>query len=172
MITVTKTALEDVRLIQPSLFEDFRGFYLETFNEKEYQEAGIDVRFVTDDISISRKHVLRGIHGDGQTWKLISCLYGSFYFVVVNCNLESLGFGKWVSFTLSDVNRRQVLVPPKHGNAHLVMSDMCIFHYKQSAYYAGAEHQFTYRYNDPRCGIWWPIKNPLLSERDEKTEVV
>lgn len=166
MIKVEKTRLDKVLLIKHEIFEDYRGEYIETYNEKIYKEHGIDVNFVQDDISISSKHVLRGIHGDSETWKLISCLYGKFYLVVVNCNKNSKNFSKWQSFTLSDKNRYQILIPPMYGNAHLVLSDLAIFHYKQSTYYH-PEKQFTYKWNDDRLKIWWPIKNPILSQRDE-----
>ena len=163
---VSKTELEGVLLINLEVFEDFRGEYIETYNEAIYNENGIKVDFVQDDISVSSQNVLRGIHGDSETWKLISCLHGKFYLVVVNCDTESESFGKWQAFTLSDKNRQQVLVPPKHGNAHLVLSDSAIFHYKQSTYYDRSK-QFTYKWNDPKLNIWWPIKNPILSQRDE-----
>ncbi|MBI5606379.1 MAG: dTDP-4-dehydrorhamnose 3,5-epimerase family protein [Deltaproteobacteria bacterium] len=163
---VKKTNLDGVLLIKVDSFEDFRGEYLETYNEQTYREKGITVKFVQDDISVSSQNVLRGIHGDAETWKLISCLYGKFYFVVVNCDTQSHNFGKWQSFTLSDKNRYQVLVPPKYGNAHLVLSRQTIFHYKQSTYYNSAG-QFTYTWNEPRFNIWWPIKFPILSQRDE-----
>lgn len=165
MIEVSKTDLNGVLLIKLGIFEDHRGEYIETYNEALYKEKGIDTKFVQDDISVSSKNVLRGIHGDDQTWKLISCLYGKFYLVVVNCDKDSEDFGKWQSFVLSDRNRLQVLVPPKYGNAHLVLSDMSIFHYKQSTYY-DCSKQFTYKYDDSRLNIWWPIKNPILSQRD------
>lgn len=163
---VCKTKLEGVLLIKPDIFEDFRGCYVETYNEKIYKENGIMVDFVQDDISVSTKDVLRGIHGDTKTWKLISCLYGKFYFVVVNCDEASSNFGQWQSFILSAENRHQVLVPPKHGNAHLVLSDETIFHYKQNTYY-DPTGQFTYKWDDARLNIWWPVKNPILSQRDE-----
>jgi dTDP-4-dehydrorhamnose 3,5-epimerase len=111
MLMVEKTKLEGVLLIRLDYFEDHRGVYVETYNEKLYCDARIDVKFVQDDISVSSKHVLRGIHGDAETWKLISCLHGKFYLVVVNCDQESENFGKWQSFTLSEYNRHQVLVP-------------------------------------------------------------
>ena len=165
---VEKTNLNDVLLIKPDIFGDFRGFYVEIFNEKLYKEHGIDVKFVQDDISVSSRHVLRGIHGDDKTWKLISCLKGKIYVVVVNCDKQSKNFGRWQSFDLSEQNRHQVLVQPKHGNAHLVLTDEAIFHYKQSTYYnPSVLKQFTYKFNDPKFNIWWPIKNPILSERDE-----
>ncbi len=166
MIEVSKTNLEGVLLIRPFVFEDHRGEYVETYNEQLYKDNGIDVKFVQDDISVSSRNVLRGIHGDDQTWKLVSCLYGKFYLVVVNCDKQSKDFGKWQAFVLSDKNRLQVLVPPRHGNAHLALSSMTIFHYKQSTYYDRAS-QFTYKWDDRQLNIWWPIKNPILSERDE-----
>ncbi len=166
MIEISKTNLESVLLIKPFVFEDHRGEYVETYNEQLYKDNGIDVKFVQDDISVSTKNVLRGIHGDDQTWKLISCLYGKFYLVVVDCDKQSKKFSKWQSFVLSNKNRHQVLVPPKYGNAHLVLSNMTIFHYKQSTYYDRTK-QFTYKWDDPQLNIWWPIKNPILSRRDQ-----
>lgn len=163
---VSKTKLDGVLLIQPpTVFEDFRGWYVETYNEKLYADAGIRVRFVQDDISVSTRHVLRGIHGDAETWKLVSCLSGRFYLVVVNNDPTSSQFGQWDAFTLSDQNRLQVLVPPKVGNGHVVLSDQAIFHYKQSTYYNRAG-QFTIAWNDPKFGIWWPISQPIVSQRD------
>lgn len=166
MIEVSKTNLNGVLLIKPSVFEDHRGQYIETYNEELYHKNGIPVKFVQDDISVSMRNVLKGIHGDAETWKLVSCLHGKFYLVVVNCDESSKSFGQWQSFVLSDINRLQVLVPPKHGNGHLILTDMAIFHYKQSTYY-NPSGQFTYRWDDPRFNIWWPIKNPILSRRDE-----
>ncbi|MBI2329291.1 MAG: dTDP-4-dehydrorhamnose 3,5-epimerase family protein, partial [Chloroflexi bacterium] len=135
-VKVTRARLDGVLIIEPpTIFQDFRGSYVETYNEKLYTEAGIDIKFVQDDISVSSKHVLRGIHGDDVTWKLVSCLYGEFYLVVVNWDKASPQFGQWESFTLSEQNRRQVLIPPRFGNGHVVLSEMAIFHYKQSTYY-------------------------------------
>ena len=164
---VSKAKLDGVLLIKPpTVFEDFRGSYVETYNEKQYAEAGITIKFVQDDISTSRRNVLRGIHGDRETWKLISCLHGEFYLVVLNYDSESPQFGLWEGFTLSDRNRLQVLVPPKFGNGHAVLSESAIFHYKQSTYYNRAT-QFTVLWNDPRFEIRWPIEKPILSNRDE-----
>jgi len=163
---ILKTDLKGVLEIKPDVFEDFRGEYIETYNEAAYKENGIGVKFIQDDISVSTRNVLRGIHGDNETWKLISCLHGRFYLVVVNCDKQSADFGKWRSFILSDKNRLQILVPPKYGNAHLVLSETTIFHYKQSTYYDRSK-QFTYKWDDPELNIWWPIKNPILSQRDE-----
>ena len=166
MIEVSDTKLDGVKLIKPSIFEDFRGQYVETFNKDDYADAGIDIEFVQDDISVSNHKVLRGIHGDSETWKLVSCHYGSFYLVVLNNDPESEQYLQWDSMTLSDKNRLQVLIPPKFGNGHLVLSEMAIFHYKQNTYY-NQKGQFTYVWNDPKVNIWWPIKDPILSVRDE-----
>ena len=168
---VEKTNLEGVLLIKPEIFEDFRGTYVETYNEEEYNKHGITQKFIQDDISTSSKGVLRGLHGDAETWKLISCMYGRFYFVVVNCDENSADFGKWQSFTLSAENQYQVLVPPMHGNGHFILSDVAIFHYKQTSYY-NPKGQFTYKWNDPKLGIWWPTKSPILSRRDEEGHYV
>jgi dTDP-4-dehydrorhamnose 3,5-epimerase len=92
-------------------------------------------------------------------------LYGTIYFVVLDKREESKTFNQWISFTLSDRNKHQVLVPPGCGNAHLVMSDECVFSYKLDAYYERST-QFTIKWNDDRYGIYWPIKYPILSERD------
>ena len=164
---ILKTSLDGVLVIKPStVFEDFRGTYVELYNQRLYEEEGINVKFVQDDISVSSRHVLRGIHGDDKTWKLISCLQGRFYLVVVNWNDSSPQHGQWDSFVLSEQNRLQVLVPPKFGNGHLVLSEQAIFHYKQSTYYDRAG-QFTILWNDPKLKIWWPVKSPILSQRDE-----
>ena len=162
---VEKTDLPGVLRISLDVFSDHRGEYIETYNEKNYRENGVEAVFVQDDMSVSRKDVLRGIHGDQETWKLISCAYGRIFCVIVNCDAEAEFFGKWVSFELSDANRQQVLAPPRHGVAHLVLSDKAIFHYKQSTYYNPSK-PFTYRWNDPRFRIDWPIDEPILSSRD------
>ena len=163
---VEKTKLDGVLLIKLDGFEDHRGEYLELYNEKLYREKGIDIHFVEDDISIATRDVIKGIHGDDCTWKLISCLHGKFYLVVINYDKQSKDFGKWESFVLSETNKHQVLVPPKHGNGHLCLSEKSIFHYKQSSYY-DPSRQFTIKWNDPKFKIGWPVKNPILSLRDE-----
>ena len=176
MIHLEDTKLDGVLLIKPQVFEDFRGSYLMTYNEKEYMEAiiqnGVDkLSFVEDDISVSKKHVLRGIHGDYNTAKLISCLEGEFYLVVVNNIPDHKQFRQWVSFNLSEYNRYQVFVPPGFGNGHLALTDRAIFSYKQSSYY-NPKGQFTILWNDPKLNIHWSIKNPILSSRDKRTKLL
>ena len=169
-LEVKLTTLDDVLMIvPPTIFEDYRGLYIETYNEKLYNKAGIDIKFVSDSFIISDKYVLRGIHGDEKTWKLVNCLHGRFYIVIANCNESSVDFGKWASFTLSETNRKQLLVPPKHGIAHLILSEKVVYHYKQSTYFEDKK-EFTYRWDDPKFNIFWPIKNPILSEKDMRAE--
>ena len=163
---VEKTKLNGVLLITPPVMaEDFRGTNTETYHYDEYHKAGIKTNFILDSVSTSRHKVLRGIHGDNRTTKLITCLHGCIYFVVVNRDPNSSQFNQWQSFTLSDKNRLQVLVPSNFGNGHLVMSKSCVFSYKLNAYY-DRESQFTLSWNDKTVGIWWPINDPILSERD------
>jgi len=171
-LEVTKAKLEGVLIIKPpTIFEDFRGIYVETYNEELYKEAGINIKFIQDDISVSAKNVLRGIHGDDMTWKLVSCLHGEFHLVVVNLDKASPQFRQWESFILSDENHLQVLIPAGFGNGHVVLSEKAIFHYKQSTYYDHAR-QFTILWNDPMLNIQWPVNNPILSKRDSGEENV
>ena len=165
-LKIEKTKLDGVLIVHPpTQHEDFRGDYVEIYNEDLYRASGIADRFVQDDYATSSRHVLRGIHGDLKTVKLISCIYGTIYVVVVNNDPTSAQYRMWQSFTLSDRNRLQVYVPAKFGNAYLVLSDTAVFYYKQNTYY-DRSGQFTIKWNDPAYKFWWPVKDPILSERD------
>jgi len=166
---VETTELAEVRLITPVVFEDHRGVYVEAYHREKFRAHGIDLEFVEDDYSVSSRHVLRGIHADRKAWKLVSCPYGRFFLAIVNCDPASGAFGRHVSFTLSESDRRQVLVPPLHGVAHLALSDRVVFHYKQSEYY-DPSRQTAYRWDDPRFAIPWPCRRPILSRRDGGAE--
>jgi dTDP-4-dehydrorhamnose 3,5-epimerase len=159
---------EDVVIIKPVIFHDYRGEYVETWNVDLYSK--FSVNFKQDDISVSNKNVLRGFHGDENTHKLISCLHGSIYQVIVDMRPNSPTYLKWEAFSLNEKNRLQILIPPMFGNAHLVMSDVAIFHYKQSTLYEGQGKQFTVKWDDPKIGVNWPINNPILSERDKNAK--
>ncbi len=161
--------IQGLKIITPQVYYDFRGTYIETYNFGKYQFEDKDhkpISFVEDDISVSRKGVLRGLHGDNKTWKLIQCLHGALYEVVVDMRKDSSTYLNWETHTLNDENRLQLLVPAGCANGYLCLSEKCIFSYKQSAYYSGMENQFTIRWNDPRIQIYWPINNPILSQRD------
>lgn len=167
-MNITRTKFEKCLLIKPETFYDFRGNYTESYHKRWYEEVfkkyGINIEFIQDDFSFSYKNVLRGIHGDEKTWKLVSCPFGQIYYVVTCCDKESQQFGQWEAFTLDGANRHQVLVPPKHGASFLAITD-CLFHYKQTTYYEETK-QFTYKYNDPRFNIFFPGQNFILSKRD------
>tara|TARA_A100001011_G_scaffold256134_1_gene264389 strand:- start:61 stop:573 length:513 start_codon:yes stop_codon:yes gene_type:complete len=167
---VKKTDLDGVLVITPpTVFRDFRGIYVETYNESLYKKHGIDMKFIQDDISSSKKGVLRGIHGDDKTWKLVSCIHGEFFLVVVNNDPNSHQYKKSTSFTLNSEDPHQILIPPKFGNGHYVLSDCAIFHYKQTTLY-NRSGQFTIPWNSKEHKIYWPIEDPLTSVRDYKLE--
>jgi dTDP-4-dehydrorhamnose 3,5-epimerase len=162
---IEKTKFEDVLVIKQNIFEDHRGTFTETFNIDQFKNLGINIHFVRDAVSASSRHVLRGVHYDHKTWKLIQCLHGKIYFVVVDMRKNSATYLHWESIILTDQNKYQVLVPPHFGNGHLVLSDHCIFHYKLSEYYYPANEK-TLKWDDPKAGIFWPVKEPVLSQKD------
>ena len=153
-------------VIQPDIFYDYRGEYIETWNIENYKAFDCD-EFKQDDISTSVKHTLRGLHGDDKTWKLVSCIYGSLLQAVVDMRPDSQTYLEWELFSINDKNRMQILVPPGYANGLLVMSDFVKFSYKQSTLYEGQGAQFTVKWNDPKINIPWPIDNPILSSRDK-----
>ena len=126
-----------------------------------------DIKFPR--VSVSRQNVLRGMHGDSKSWKLITCLSGVVYLVVIDNRPESPNYLKWDSIVLSETNRKQVLVPPMFANGHLVLSDTAVFFYKWSypGEYPDVKDQFTLKWNDPKVNVHWPIDNPILSKRDK-----
>lgn len=158
-----EASLNDIKEFLPSAFEDWRGEIYTT-----YKEGQFPMNFNHDKVCIRYKNVLVGIHGDANTWKLVNCLYGRAYAVIVDNRPESVDYLKHKSFMLSHANRRQILIPPNCGNSFLVMSDVCVYSYKLSytGEYVDHDKQFTLKWNDPRLGIKWPIPNPILSERD------
>jgi dTDP-4-dehydrorhamnose 3,5-epimerase len=161
--------IHELRVIQVPVFRDFRGEYVETFSARNYalfDANGKPIEFVEDDVSMSRRGVLRGLHGDDRTWKLVQCLWGEFYLIVADVRPHSPTYLRWEGFYLNDRNRSQVLIPAGCANGHLCMTEHCLFSYKQSQYYDGADKQFTVRWDDPALAISWPIRDPLLSQRD------
>jgi dTDP-4-dehydrorhamnose 3,5-epimerase len=155
----------DVRIYNHDVYYDFRGELWTLWKQDEFSPQ---LNFNHDKISTSRKHVLRGIHGDSKSWKLIECLYGELYFVVVDNRPDSPNYKNWMSMMLSDKKRQSVLLPPGFGNGFCVMSEHSLFHYKWSypGKYPDVEDQFTLKWNDPELNIEWPIDNPILQGRD------
>ncbi len=149
-----------------SAFKDHRGFYWTSWIRKQYPK----LEFNHDKFSISKKNVLRGLHGDSKSWKLVSCVFGEVFFVIVNYDKKSKDFFKKKTFKLSHKNRLQILVPPKYLNGFLCLSSECVFHYKWSykGKYNDVKNQFSVKWNDKNLNIKWPLKGkPILSKRDK-----
>jgi len=159
-----------VKKLINSSFKDKRGLYWTSWKEGVIK----NIKFKHDKFSLSNKNVLRGLHGDSKTWKLISCPYGRFLLVVVNCVKKSKDYLKWKSWILSHDNGVQILIPPNYANGHLCLSDKCLFHYKLSykGTYNDAKKQFSLRWDDPKLNINWRIKKPKLSNRDKRTKLL
>jgi len=151
-------------------FRDHRGYYWSSWKKNLIKK----IQFRHDKFSLSKKNVLRGLHGDNKTWKLVSCPYGKFLLVIVNCQKESSNYLKWKSWILSHQNGLQILIPPNFANGHLCLTEHCLFHYKLSykGRYLDAKQQFSLRWNDPKLKINWGIKKPILSQRDKKAKLL
>ena len=158
--------IEGIKIFNPDVFTDYRGDLWTLWKKDEFQCLP---HFNHDKVSTSRKDVLRGIHGDFKSYKLITCLYGSIYFVVVDNRKESPTFKQWSSMILDDKKRQQVLLPPGVGNGFLVLSQESVFHYKWSytGSYPDVDDQFTLKWDDKSLNIDWPISNPILQMRDK-----
>jgi dTDP-4-dehydrorhamnose 3,5-epimerase len=162
-----ETEIPGVVILEPKVFGDARGFFMETYSADRYRQAGIGGPFVQDNISVSQKGVLRGLHfqNPNPQAKLVEVLQGEVFDVAVDIRRGSPTFGKWIGATLSDQNHRQFFVPAGFAHGFCVLSEMAMFHYKCSDYYAPAS-EGGIAWNDPDIGIDWPIKNPTLSSKD------
>ena len=169
---VTRTEIPDVLVLEPKVFGDARGFFLESYNEKVFREAtGLGVTFVQDNHSRSGKGVLRGMHYQLKhaQGKLVRVVRGSVFDVAVDVRRSSPTFGKWVGVELSEENHRQFWIPPGFAHGFIVLSDSADFLYKATDYYA-PEHERCIAWDDPEIGIVWPDVGaaPLLSEKDRR----
>lgn len=166
---ITQTNLPGVLVIQPKVFKDARGFFLETFQAERYHQAGIAANFVQDNHSRSQKGVLRGLHFQ-QTkpqGKLINVSQGAVYDVAADINPESPTFGQYFGIELSDVNHTQLWIPPGYAHGFCVLSDCADFHYRCTEYYDPQDEAGVF-WSDPQLNINWPITLPLLSEKDKQ----
>lgn len=165
---LTPTAIAEVLVIEPAVFGDERGFFMETFNEARYTGAGVHGPFVQDNVSLSRKGVLRGLHFQQPCaqGKLVSVLRGAVWDVAVDVRSGSPTFGRWVAAELSEANHRQLWVPPGFAHGFVVLSDAALFAYKCTQPYR-PEHERVLKWNDPSVGIEWPVASPTVSARDE-----
>ena len=166
---VVPTAIPDVLLLEPKVFGDERGFFLESWNKRTLSELGIIADFVQDNHSKSQKNVLRGLHYQVEhaQGKLVRVTAGEVYDVAVDLRRSSPTFGQWVSFTLSAANKRMAWIPPGFAPGFLVTSDSAEFLYKTTDYYRPA-HERTLLWNDPQLAIPWPLDGePLLAAKDK-----
>jgi len=156
-------------IIEPKVFGDARGFFLETWNLLRYREAGIAADFVQDNLSFSRRGILRGLHfqNPNPQGKLLQVLQGEVFDVAVDVRRGSPTFGKWHGLILNAENKRQFYVPPGFAHGFVVLSETALFQYKCTESYSPKD-ELAIRWDDPDIGIEWPLKEPLLSERDAK----
>ena len=166
-MNVTSLALADARLFEPRAFADDRGYFMETFSSERYRAAGIPDHFVQDNISVSRRGTLRGLHSDPRMAKLVQVLAGEAYDVIVDLRRESATYRQWLGVTLTAAAHTQLYVPPGFLHGYLALNDETIFSYKQSAFY-DPTMEFGVAWNDPDLAIDWPLADlePLLSPKD------
>lgn len=166
-MTVTETDLPDVRLIEPDVYSDHRGSFLETWNARDYGYRGLDFSFVQDNLSRSREGVLRGLHFQNPRpqAKLVSVLEGEVYDVIVDVRADSDTFGEWQGLYLSAENARQLYVPEGFAHGFVVTEGEALFHYKCTDFYH-PEAERSIRWDDPDLAIDWPVDDPILSEKD------
>ncbi len=169
---ITKTKLEGVVIIEPAVFGDRRGFFMESWSKRAFAEAGLDYDFVQDNHSASTvKGTLRGIHfqrGDKAQAKLVRCTKGAVLDVAVDLRPTSLTYKQWVSVELSEDNKRQLLIPRGFGHGFLTLTDEVEFMYKADNFYA-PEADGGIRWNDPELAVDWGIAEPILSDKDSKS---
>lgn len=164
---VTEIGIPGVLLIEPKVFEDDRGFFMETYHAERYARHGITGKFVQDNHSKSVKGTLRGLHyqlGRPQG-KLVRVIQGEVFDVAVDVRKGSPHFGKWVGMILSSENKRQLFIPEGFAHGFCVTSETAEFLYKCTDFYAPEEERGI-RWNDPGLAINWPVKNPVISEKD------
>ncbi len=165
-----QTSLPGVILIKPNVFEDGRGFFMESWNARSYADAGIDADFLQDNLSQSARHTLRGLHYQVEQpqGKLVRVVVGEVFDVAVDLRRSSPTFGKYEGVMLSAENKHSLWIPPGFAHGFLVLSDTATFEYKCTDFYA-PEHERTIRWDDPDIGIDWPLPDgddPVLSEKD------
>jgi dTDP-4-dehydrorhamnose 3,5-epimerase len=166
-VNVTPLELPEILLVEPDVFRDRRGHFFESWRSERYADVGMPGPFVQDNVSVSSRGVLRGLH---YQWpnvqgKLISVLHGAVYDVAVDVRRESPTFGRWVSQELSAKNGRQLWIPPGFAHGFVALSDDVVFHYKVTAPYTHND-EVTVAWNDPDIAIAWPMENPVLGARD------
>jgi dTDP-4-dehydrorhamnose 3,5-epimerase len=168
-MNVVPCELEGVLLIEPRVYGDARGYFLETWHERRYREAGIPGPFVQDNLSFSRRGAVRGLHFQNPSAqaKLVYVLEGEVFDVAVDLRRRSPTFGRWFGIRLSAENKRQLYIPVGFAHGFAVLSETALFAYKCTEFYA-PEHEVTLLWNDPDLAIPWPVEQPVLSEKDQR----
>ncbi len=168
-MNVLTCSIPGLLIIEPKVFGDARGFFVETWNRRRYHAAGLDQDFVQDNVSFSRRGILRGLHFQNPKpqGKLLQVLQGEVFDVAVDIRRSSPTFGKWHGLTLSGENKQQFYIPPGFAHGFAVLSGTAYFQYKCTEFYSPKD-EMAIRWDDPEIGIEWPVKEPLLSERDAK----
>lgn len=166
-VRVSETELPGVLLVEPAVFGDERGFFLETWSAARYREHGIAVDFVQDNLSKSRQGTLRGLHlqHPNAQGKLVYVITGEVFDVAVDVRVGSPTFGRWFGTVLSESNKRQLYIPPGYAHGFCVTSPEALFAYKCSEGYR-PDAELTIAYDDPRLGVRWPVSSPTLSKKD------
>ena len=164
---VQQTALPGVLILEPTLFEDERGFFAETYHRARYCEAGIDLEFVQDNYSRSCYGTLRGMHYQIQCaqGKLVQALRGEVFDVAVDLRRDSTHFGRWVGMNLSEANHLQMYIPPGFAHGFCALSPSADVLYKCTDYYR-PQYECTLAWDDPDVNIYWPIRQAILSKKD------
>jgi dTDP-4-dehydrorhamnose 3,5-epimerase len=162
--------LSGVWIIEPNISKDLRGNIWTSCNHSIEALLPQNLRFSHDKFSTSKKDVLRGIHGDNKSWKLVTCTHGKIEQVVVDCRKDSETYHKWEKFTIDSSSPLLILIPPNVGNSYLVKSVSAVYHYKlaYNGDYIDSDSQFTLKWDNPELNINWSTKNPILSSRDNK----
>jgi dTDP-4-dehydrorhamnose 3,5-epimerase len=162
--------INNASIVKNSKFTDLRGD-ISTIFDKHIQLNIIKKKFsnYSDKIMVRKKNTLVGIHGDNKTWKILKCIKGKILLVLVNCKKKDKNFGKFSKILLLENDNKSVVIPPNTGNSYLCMSSNNIIYYKNlfNGKYNDADKQFTYKWNDSKLKINWPIKKPILSKRDK-----
>lgn len=169
-MNIMQAKFPQVLELEPKVFKDHRGYFLELYSKKRYQEAGISSDFIQDNLSVSVKNVVRGLHYQlkNPQGKLVSVLHGKAFDVVVDIRVGSPSFGQWVGFELDEDCSRQVFVPPGFAHGYCALSDKVIFHYQCTDYYH-PEDEYSILWSDPELAIAWPhlgLEQPLVSTKD------
>lgn len=165
---ITKTNLEGLLILKPKVFADERGYFFESFNRQNFNDAKINFQFLQDNISKSIKGTIRGLHyqiGDKAQGKLCFVLYGKVLDVAVDIRFGSPTFGKYFSCELSEENHQQLWIPPGFAHGFSVLSDEVVFAYKCTANYS-KDHERSIIFNDPELNIDWKVENPIVSKKD------